>query len=230
MKMLNVRIAAVSILLTFAMAAFAQEGYLGEAPTRSILKSQEKADAYFANGTFGKALMIYRDDLAPVGDKYAQYMVAYMYLAGKGVQEDAIVASAWYRLAAQRENDQYVRIRDGLLALFNDEQRVRSDLLYVDLRRKMGDIALAHKLIQDDIDALHLRTATGLRSRHEGTITNYGQQRGVFDATVDRIGLRLEFLQYQMEMETTLDDAEQEELERLIHVAEREVKAYKAVR
>jgi hypothetical protein len=229
MKMLSLRFAAVSILLTFAMAAFAQEGYLGEAPTRSILKSQEKADGYFAKGKFGKAMLIYRDDLAQIGDKYAQYMVAYMYLAGKGVQEDAIVASAWYRLAAQRENDQYVRIRDGLLSLFNDEQRTRSDLIYVDLRREMGDIVLVQKLIRDDIEFLHRRTETDLLQQ-DITHPNYGQQQDVFDAAVDRIGPRLEFLQHQMELETTLDDAEQDVLERLIHVAEREVEVYRASR
>jgi hypothetical protein len=229
MKMLSLRFAAVSILLTFAMAAFAQEGYLGEAPTRSILKSQEKADDYFAKGKFGKAMLIYRDDLAQIGDKYAQYMVAYMYLAGKGVQEDAIVASAWYRLAAQRENDQYVRIRDGLLSLFNDEQRSRSDLLYVDLRREMGDIMLVHKLIRDDIEVLHRRTGTELFNQ-DIERGNYGQQLDVFDAAVDRIGSRLEFLQRQIELETTLDDAEQEILATLILEAEREVEAYRASR
>ena len=212
------------------MAAFAQEGYLGEAPTRTILKSQEKADGYFAKGKFGKALTIYRDDLAPVGDKYAQYMVGYMNLAGNGVPQDAIVASAWYRLAAKRENDQYMRIRDGLLSLFNDEQRSRSDLLYVDLRRKMGDIVLVHKLIRDDIEVLRRRTGTELFLQQEIERGNYGQQLDVFDAAVDRIGLRLEFLQRQIELETTLDDAEQDVLATLILEAEREVEAYRASR
>ena len=217
-------------MLTIAMAAIAQEGYLGEAPTRTILKAQEKADAYFEKQKYGKAMAIYRDDLAPVGDKYAQYMVAYMYLAGKGVEEDAIVASAWYRLAAQRENEQYVRIRDGLLSLFNDEQRSRSDLMYVDLRRKMGDLALVHKLIRDDIQVLRRRTGTELFLQSDIERGNYGQQLDVFDAAVDRIGSRLEFLRRQIELETTLDDAEQELLATLIHEAEREVDAYRASR
>ena len=230
MKTLRLRFAAVSILLTIAMAAFAQEGYLGEAPSRTILKAQEKADAHFAKGSFGKAMSIYRDDLSPVGDKYAQYMVGYMYLAGKGVQEDAIVASAWYRLAAQRENAQYVRIRDGLLSLFNDEQRSRSDLLYVDLRREMGDLVFVHKLIRDDIQVLRRRTGAESFLQSENERGNYGQQLDVFDAAVDRIGPRLEFLQRQIELETTLDDAEQGVLATLIHEAEREVEAHKARR
>lgn len=217
------------MLLMLAMTAFAQEGYLGEAPTRTILKAQEKADGYFAKGKFAKALAIYKDDLAPVGDKYAQYMVGYMNLAGNGVPQDAIVASAWYRLAAQRENEQYVRIRDGLLSLFNDAQRSRSDMLYVDLRRRMGDIALVHKLIRDDIDVLHRRTGTEL-FQQDIERGNYGQQLDVLDAAVDRIGSRLDFLHRQIELETTLDDSEQDILEQLIQEAEREVEAYKASR
>ncbi|MDH3416017.1 MAG: hypothetical protein OEM64_06895 [Gammaproteobacteria bacterium] len=229
MKALSLRFAAVPILLMIAMTAIAQEGYLGEAPTRTILKAQEKADAYFAKGNFGKAMSIYRDDLAPVGDKYAQYMVGYMNLAGNGVPQDAIIASAWYRLAAQRENDQYMRIRDGLLSLFNDAQRSRSDLLYIDLRRKMGDLVLVHKLIRDDIEVLHRRTGTEM-FQQDIERGNYGQQLDVFDAAVARIESRLEFLQRQIELETTLDDAEQGVLEKLIHEAEREVEAYRASR
>jgi len=218
------------MLLTVAMAAFAQDGYIGEAPSRTILKAQEKADDYFAKGNFDKAMSIYRDDLAPVGDKYAQYMVAYMYLAGKGAQEDAIVASAWYRLAAQRENEQYVRIRDGLLSLFNDEQRSRSDLLYVDLRREMGDLVLVQKLIREDINVLRRRTGTDLFLQQDIERGNYGRLRDVFDAAVDRIGSRIEFLQLEIQRETTLEDAEHDVLTKLIHEAEREVQAYRVSR
>jgi len=92
------RLAAV-LLLAVSMAALSQDGFPGGDASRNILKAQEKADSYFAKGKFDKAMLIYRDELAPVGDKYSQYMIGYMYLAGKGVQEDAIMASAWYRLA-----------------------------------------------------------------------------------------------------------------------------------
>ncbi|MDX2412933.1 MAG: SEL1-like repeat protein [Woeseiaceae bacterium] len=228
--MLSLRFVAVSILLTIAMAAIAQEGYLGEAPTRTILKAQEKADAYFAKGKFDKAMLIYRDDLAPVGDKYAQYMVAYMILAGNGVQEDAIVASAWYRLAAQRENEQYVRIRDGLLSLFNGEQRARSDLLYIDLRRKMGDITLVNELIRDDMKILRRRNTPKLRLEVEIDRRNRGYNQNDFDAVASRIVSRIEFMERQMGLETTLDDAEHETLTTLVHEAKREVEAYRASR
>lgn len=226
MKTLSLRIAVAAMLLMVSVATFSEEGFLGEAPSRTILKAQEKADSYFAKGDFIEAMAIYRDDLAPVGDKYSQYMVGYMYLAGKGVQEDAIVASAWYRLAAQRENAQYVRIRDGLLSLFNDEQRSRSDQLYVRLRQDMGDLMLIRKLIRDDIMVLRRRTGSEMFLQAEIERGNYGHQLDVFDAAVDRIGARLEFLEQQMALEKTLDKSEREILTTLIHEAGREVDAY----
>ena len=230
MKTLSLRFAAASILLTVAMAAIAQEGDLGEAPTRAILKSQEKADAYFAKGKFDKAMSIYRDDLAPLGDKYSQYMVGYMYLAGKGVQEDAIVASAWVRLAAQRETEQYARIRDSLLALFNDEQRLRSDQLYVELRKDMGDMALVNKLIQDDMKILRLRNVPRLILEAEFERGARRYKRSDFDAAASRIVSRISYMERQMALEKTLDDAELETLTTLVHEAETEVEAYRASR
>jgi len=229
MKTLSLRIAAVVMLLSVAMAAFAQEGYLGEAPSRSILKLQEKADSAFAKGNYGAALEVYQQDLAPLGDKYAQYMVGYMYLAGKGVQEDAIVASGWYRLAAQRGNEQYVRICDGLLALFNDEQLTRSDQLYVGLRRDMGDMTLVNKLIRTDMKILRRRHAQGLMIGPE-LEHNKRVKPAELEAAASRIVSRIEFMERQMALETTLDDAEQEALTTLVHEAEREVEAYGASR
>ena len=38
-------------------------------------------------------MFIYREELAPLGDKYAQYMIGYMHEHGKGVDKDPAVAS-----------------------------------------------------------------------------------------------------------------------------------------
>ena len=224
------RIAVVAMLLTVSMAAFSQDSFPGGPPNRSVLKSQEKADSYFAKGEFGKAMSIYRDDLASVGDKYSQYMIGYMYLAGKGVQEDAIVASAWYRLAAQRENAQYVRICDGLLALFNDEQLSRSDQLYIGLRRDMGDLMLVHNLVREDIQVLRRRTGSEIFLQAETERGNFGQQLEVFDAAVERIASRLDFLKRQIAAETTLEESEKVRLATVIRDGERAVDAYEASR
>ena len=219
------RLAAV-LLLAVSMTAFSQDAFPGGEASRSILKAQEKADLYFAKGKFDKAMSIYRVDLAPVGDKYSQFMIGYMYLAGKGVQEDAIMASAWYRLAAQRENAQYVRICDGLLALFNDEQLSRSDQLYVGLRQDMGDLTLVHKMIQNDMQILRRRTGSELFLQAEIERGDRRFKRDEFDAAVSRMVSRIEYLERQMAVERTLEKSEKEVLTKLLDEAEKEVDAY----
>lgn len=230
MKTSNLRFALIVMLLAISVAAVSQENFLREDVNRSILELQEEADSDFTKGHFGPALRVYQQELAPVGDKYAQYMVGYMYLAGKGVQEDAILASAWYRLAAQRNTEQYARIRDSLLTLFNDEQRSRSDQLYIDLRREMGDLVLVEKLIRGDIRILSRSRGTtislqGVDGRASGS---FSKQLDAMNAAVDRIASRTEFLSRQMISESTLDQSERNALTELLDDARREVEIYKA--
>jgi TPR repeat protein len=214
------------MLLALSMAAVSQQNFLGEEANRAILDLQEEADSAFAKGDYGQALEVYQKQLAPLGDKYSQYMVGYMYLAGKGVQEDAILASAWVRLAAQREAEQYARIRDSLLALFNDEQRSRSDQLYTSLRREMGDLTLVGLLIESDLQVLRRGRSLFLQG---STVRSMSRQRiDAMDAAADRINARVEMLDRQIVLESTLDDSERESLTKLLREAETEVAAYKA--
>jgi len=230
MKILSLRFVLSTMLLALSMAAASQENFLGEKANRAIYDLQQEADSAFAEGDYGQALQVYQKELAPLGDKYSQYMVGYMYLAGKGVQEDAILASGWVRLAAQRETEQYARIRDGLLALFNEEQRSRSDQIYVGLRKAMGDMTLVNRLIEDDMKILRRRNAQTLVLETEFERGNRKYKRSDLDAAASRIVSRIEFMERQMAVETTLDDAEQETLTTLVHEAEREVEAYRASR
>lgn len=230
MKTSSLRFALMVMLLTLSMVAVSQENFLGDEANRKILKLQEKADSDFAKGNYGPALEVYQQELAPLGDKYAQYMVGYMHLAGKGVQEDAILASAWYRLAAQRNTEEYARIRDSLLSLLNDDQLSRCDRLYIDLRRAMGDLVIVQKLIRGDIQILHrLRSSTlflqGSGPSSAGTFPN---RLDAMDAAVERIAARAEFLNRQMVLESTLDNSERNTLAELISEARREVEVYNA--
>jgi hypothetical protein len=226
--MLSLRLALSAMLLAVSMAAVSQENFLGEEANRAILNLQEAADSAFAKSDYGQALELYQKELAPLGDKYSQYMVGYMYLAGKGVQEDAILASAWYRLAAQRETEEYVRIRDSLLVLCNDEQRSRSDEIYISLRRVIGDLTLVERLIQSDLQVLHRGRSLFLQGATVRTISR--QRIDAMDAAAERISARVEMLDRQIVLETTLDDSERETLTKLLRDAESKVEAYKARR
>ncbi len=213
-----------------AMTAVASESFPGQEPSRRVMKLQEKVDSLFEDGNYERAMFIYQKELAPLGDKYAQYMVGYMYLAGKGVPEDALVASAWYRLAAERGNEQYVRVSNKLLSLMGDEQRSRSDQLYVGLRREMGDLTLIAALIRLDIDVLHRRIGSELFLQKATERGNFGRNVDVYDAAVNRMYKRLEYLDRQMAMDDTLIDSERRRYSRLANEAQREVNAYAASR
>jgi len=161
---------ALVFFLMGSMAAVADENFPGQEPDRRTLKTQEKADSLFENSDYERAMFIYREELAPRGDKFAQYMIGYMYLTGKGVPQDAVQASAWYRLAAERDQDVFVSARDELLAVFDENSRPNSDEAYRELRRDMSDVALLSGLIKDDLENLRrlLRSSPGaMRSFQE---------------------------------------------------------------
>ena len=88
-RTLKIRLATVAGLLATLLCAHAQaqsyKYFPGEAIDQRTRSMQERVDAVYAAGDFDRALMIYEKDLAPLGDKYAQYMVGYMYLNAKGV-------------------------------------------------------------------------------------------------------------------------------------------------
>ncbi len=150
------KLLVLSTLLIFgaASAATTEQPFPGAPPSKSLLKAQQKGDQLYKDGEYERALVIYRDDLAPSGDKFAQYMVGYMHLAGQAVNQDPIAATAWYRLAAERGEESFVYARDTLLGAMNAAQRSACDEIYEGLRKKMGDMNILMGLIKEDLDIL----------------------------------------------------------------------------
>ena len=107
-----------------------------------VLRLQAKADELYHDGHWERAHFIYVNDLAAIGDKYSQYMAGYMCLHGRGVEQDPIKASAWYRLAAERGSPEFVEVRDELLESLSDEQKAASDAAFLSLRQRYSDVAL----------------------------------------------------------------------------------------
>ena len=127
------------------------------------LSVQAKAEELFERGDYRRAHVIYRNDLAPIGDKYAQYMLGFMSLSGLGVEQDPVLASAWYRLAAERgEPTQFLRIRDELLGNLDAVDRERSDQVYRNLRRDYSDIAISMREAREAFEDLQ-QVTTGSR-------------------------------------------------------------------
>ena len=124
---------------------------------------QAKAEELFERGDYRRAHVIYRNDLAPIGDKYAQYMLGFMSLSGLGVEQDPVLASAWYRLAAERgEPEEFVAIRDELLTQLDAVDRARSEDIYLGLRRDYSDIAISMREAREAFEDLS-QVSTGSR-------------------------------------------------------------------
>ena len=154
---------ALSALLLFANPAAGQtvSELSSDLPDPQVLRIQQKVERLFTAEEYERALFIYINELAPIGDKYAQYMVGFMHETGLGTAIDRTHAAAWYRLAADRDTPEFVQIRDKLRHLLDEHERVRSDAFYVTLRRTYGDLAVLMTSIKRDHE--RLATVTGSR-------------------------------------------------------------------
>jgi TPR repeat protein len=185
------------IALAGSMPAVADENFPGQEPDRQTLRTQEKADSLFEKGEYDRAMFIYREELAPRGDKYAQYMIGFMYLTGKGVPQDVAQASAWYRLAAERGQDVFVGARDELLAVFDENSRPFSDQAYRELRRELSDVALLSELIRADLQIFRrelLSRPELMRNFQEGTGGSGRARSRRVEPIVERLRERVDFL------------------------------------
>ena len=160
-----------SLLLTLTMlssgSAMAQwtQFPTGDLDSRTM-RIQSKVESLYERGDYKRAHFIYSNELARQGDKYAQYMTGYMHLMGQGVDEDPVLASAWYRIAAERRAPECMAVRDQVLRTLNDEQRARSDEFYVALRKEYSDLVIIMGLLAEDVEDLQVaRTGSRLSAR-----------------------------------------------------------------
>ena len=51
----------------------------GGATDHATLRTQERVEQLYISKSYERAYFIYRKELAPRGDKYAQYMIGYMH-------------------------------------------------------------------------------------------------------------------------------------------------------
>ena len=178
---MNCRFLLIAVLAGCLCAATAHAGksspFFSSRTESKIVSAQDMAETLFQRGEYKRALIIYEHDLVPLGDKYAQYMIGFMHLIGAGVPEDAVVASAWYRLAAERGYPQFIAERDRLLRRFTPVDLVKSDEEYRKLRRKYSDLVILARLVREDVEAY--RTLTGSRIDSSGAVTIVDPRSGL---------------------------------------------------
>lgn len=160
------------------------------------LRIQDRVESVFSSGDYGRALLIYEKELAPLGDKYAQYMVGFMHLKGKGVPENAAEALAWYRLAAERGEGPFVKARDALQNSLQSAEVEQADERFAELWQQYGDRKLLLDLIRKDLDILREGDAPAegladasvpLAAGYAGSDTNDGYRRWVRTRLIERL-------------------------------------------
>ena len=198
----------------------------GESVNQRTRTIQDRVEAIYAAGDHERALLIYEKDLAPLGDKYAQYMVGYMHLHGEGTDQDRATALAWFRLAAERGEPLLLRIRDEVIQQMSPVEVSASDYIYLELWKEIGDHALIMDLIREDMEILRAQTGTRIPG---GTGTGSavifrpsGEPVGpnFYRDVRTRLDARIAYLDARVEIS---DDIIAEELER-IKIQEAEVK------
>jgi TPR repeat protein len=185
------------------------------APTDSrTLRIKDKVEEIYSSADYERAMLIYEKELAPRGDKYAQYMVGYMYLTGRGVETDPAEALAWYRLAAERGEPKFIQARDALYASLNEAALADSEDRFAELWQRYGDRKLILDLIRADLDVLRQHTEAGLSGSSPRTsiVSGYsGSESG--DPYLRRVRAqlteRLEYLDAIVEDKATAGVAEE---------------------
>lgn len=189
------RLFAATFLLAGLTAANAGAPFPGYAPDGDSIRIQEKVNKLFDKGEYERALVIYRNDLAPRGDKYAQYMVGYMYLTGKGVPESPVQALAWYRLAAERGHESFVQVRDLLTQTLDDAALEAAGERYRELAAVHGDAAIIVRLIGEDLALLRSAgqsdVALSLQASGSAGTSSAGDTLGQLG---ERLELRMRYL------------------------------------
>ncbi len=219
-------VAVVFSLAAPAILAQSAGPFPGSAVDSKTLRIQGRVEELFEQGEYTRAHFIYRNELAPIGDKYAQYMVGFMYLTGTGVGEDRVLASAWYRLAAERSYKEFLYERDQVLKSFSEVDLVHSDVQYLQLRRQYSDVVLLLDQIKDDLDLLVARTGSRL-SGGSGAVTIVDPKGGnsmsgdrYYGDIRRRMEARLNFMAKQLDMpdlDTDPDDVDIDALETIVN-------------
>jgi len=180
-------------------------------------RTQERVEELYMQGAYDRAYFIYRKELAPRGDKYAQYMIGYMHLTGAGVPEDPAIALAWYRLAAERGESSIELARDELEESLSAPQMAAADALFAELKSELSDRVLIFKLVQEDLDILRNSVSSG-SSLGAAKLTVIDRQYGFASSTHyyemlrKRLNTRLNYLKGQVEIIDAENDPHMMEL------------------
>ncbi len=133
------RIALAAVLLATAFAAQARDGFqtMDFRDWRFMMKD---AHAAYEREDYDKAFKLYARN-ACLGDKSSQFALGTMFLMGQGTQPDGMRAYAWYKVAAESGELDYVKAVRRIEPLIPAEHRQASDALAADYVERFGSKA-----------------------------------------------------------------------------------------
>ena len=198
---------AIAVCVVQLPAAAEVKAYLPIASSdQQTLRAQRLVEELYESKQYKRSRIIYEKELAPIGDKYAQYMVGFMLLNGQGSAINRPAALAWYRLAAERKEPLILQARDSLFASMTQVEIVLSNEIFVELWREIGDNRLILDLVQRDLDTLRAKTGSRLAGSSTSPITivnmrtNEVHSEASYARIQKRIELRLEYLDANVEI------------------------------
>jgi len=216
----NVRHLIPFALIALLMAAFASSqtysSFPGGVTDSKTLRVQERVEELYLSGDYDRAYFIYRRELAPKGDKYAQYMIGYMHVTGAGVPEDPVAALAWYRLAAERGEPSIELARNELQVTLTAGQIAQANEQFAELRGELSDRVLIYALVKDDLELLRDSTVRGSSTTSSNMLVidrrgGYMSGDHYYQIIRNRLDARLSYLKSQVEI-IDVADAESSEL------------------
>lgn len=193
------KIFLVAALMSVSATGYAQRSseLSADFPDSRTMAVQDRVERIFDAGEFERAFFIYRNELAPLGDKYAQYMVGFMFHTGLGVEEDSVAAAVWYQLAAERNTREFVVVRDRLLHVMDQDDADLSRVLYRELRFRYCDIAVLLASIKRNMKELQGRMGSPVRGQSSPVV--------VLESRVSRFGSGSDYYRnIQQELEARL--------------------------
>ena len=183
------KIACGSVLACLSATSFAQRSseLSADFPDSRTMAVQAKVEKLFDAGEFERAFFIYRNELSPLGDKYAQYMVGFMYQTGLGVDDDIVAAAAWYQLAAERDTREFFVVRDRYLHVIDEDDAAEARAQYRELRLKYSDLAVLLSSIKRNVKELEGRTGSRVRGQ-SSPVTVIESRSSSFSSGTDYYG------------------------------------------
>ncbi|MFC5525129.1 sel1 repeat family protein [Rhodanobacter ginsengisoli] len=98
--------------------------------------------------------------------KPAEYNLGVMYFRGQGVPVDRPLGTAWMVLAAERDTEHYVAVRDLFVSLLDDAEFSKADALFGQLQPTYGDATALHKA-----EVRWAQTRAAMTGSHVGGVT-----------------------------------------------------------